>query len=199
MQLRDGLMYIVLLATVVCLIVWGTSVPKTPQSTPVRPSQSKHVEPVKNQEKTELSSPETSQTSQAPHEEKTHYVTRVIDGDTFTTSDGKTIRMIGMNTPELYPRDGSSSECYAVEARARTIELIHNKNIRLVRDISETDKYGRLLRYVFVNDVFVNEELVTGGFARVRAYKPDTMHHTKLLAAMHQAKNTQRGLWGACK
>jgi micrococcal nuclease len=70
--------------------------------------------------------------------------------------------------------------------------------VELVKDVSNTDKYGRLLRYVYVGDIFVNLDLVKGGFARVRAYKPDTKHHTELLKAMNIAAEEKRGLWGTC-
>lgn len=201
MTLRDSILYTVLLIIAVIFLIWGVNTSKTPQSLPAKPSQREKRDPeLKPKTTTTQNSNETHTTQvRTGDEEDTYRVTRVIDGDTFTIDTGSTVRMIGMNTPELYPRDGSTQECFAPEATARTVELIFQKNVRLVRDVSDTDRYGRLLRYVYVDDTFVNKELVVGGFARVKAYKPDTKHHKELLAAMRGAQDTHKGLWGACK
>ena len=71
-----------------------------------------------------------------------------------------------MNTPE---RD---EPCYQ-EATQANVELVQGKVVRLVKDVSETDGYDRLLRYVYVGDVFVNEELVRLGYAEAVLYRPE--------------------------
>lgn len=101
--------------------------------------------------------------------DETGVVTRVIDGDTIDVDiNGETfrVRYVGINTPE---RD---EVCYqsAVDANAA---LVQNQIVGLVRDSSETDQYGRLLRYIYVGDVFVNEELVRDGFAEAVKYGSD--------------------------
>ncbi len=126
-------------------------------------------------------------------------VTRVVDGDTFIIDSGQSVRMIGINTPELHLQNGRPAECFAENATARTRELIENKTVKLEIDISETDKYNRLLRYVYVDDVFVNKTLAQEGFARVRAYPPDVKHHEILLEAMRNSKASKNGLWGECE
>src|SRR4030042_2567140 len=78
-------------------------------------------------------------------------VTRVIDGDTIEIEGGQKVRYIGIDTPEkVDPRP--SVQCYGKEAAAKNKELVEGKRVRLEKDVSETDKYGRLLRYVFVGD-----------------------------------------------
>jgi endonuclease YncB( thermonuclease family) len=89
----------------------------------------------------------------------TALVSRVIDGDTVELGDGSRVRYIGMDTPE------TAGDCYNREATARNIELVLNRVVQLEKDVSETDQYGRLLRYVYVDGVMVNEVLVREGYA----------------------------------
>ncbi len=104
-------------------------------------------------------------------------VTRIIDGDTIDVEMngvGYRVRYIGMNTPE---RDEA---CYA-EATAANAALVANQTVTLVKDTSNTDQYGRLLRYVYVggNGVasdFVNADLVRDGWAENAEYPPDTKY-----------------------
>lgn len=116
-------------------------------------------------------------------------VTRVIDGDTIDVRlNGRTerVRYIGINTPE---RD---EVCYEA-ATAANAALVSGKQVTLVRDVSETDSYGRLLRYVYVGDVFVNAEMVAGGYAESRAYPPDTRQQMYLDSLERAAKAAGRG------
>jgi micrococcal nuclease len=198
MSPRDRLVLTIAITILIVLTSWGSSTTKEPQSTPKQPSAVTT---------SDMPSPEVQSPEHIPNKEVVtpavpadalRRVIRVVDGDTFIIEGGQSVRMIGMNTPELFPRDGSAKDCYAEEATAHTIDLIFQKEVRLVKDVSDTDKYGRLLRYVYVGDTFVNLDLVTGGFARVRAYKPDTKHHSELLKAMNIAAKEKRGLWGAC-
>jgi len=97
-------------------------------------------------------------------------VTRVIDGDTIdVTIDGTgyRVRYIGINTPE---RD---EPCYS-EATAANRALVEGRTVTLVRDQSETDRFGRLLRYIYVDNINVNAQLVAQGWAEAVEYPPDT-------------------------
>jgi len=118
-------------------------------------------------------------------------VTRVIDGDTIIVEGGYRVRYIGIDTPEIYPKP----EAYGMEALQANRKLVEGKEVRLERDVSETDKYGRLLRYVFVNEVFVNAELVRQGLAEAKAYPPDTKYQTYLEELEAEAKQASRGIW----
>ena len=124
-------------------------------------------------------------------------VTRVIDGDTIEVNIGGTlfrVRYIGIDTPEL---DDERPEFYALaqEATLYNRQLVEGQDIRLEKDVSETDQYGRLLRYVYVGDVFVNAELVRLGLAEARAYPPDTKYQSLLKAMEDEAKQAGRGMW----
>ena len=128
-------------------------------------------------------------------------VTRVIDGDTIEVNlDGVIyrVRYIGIDTPEtVHPSE--PVECFGKEASDRNAELVEGKIVRLEKDISETDKYGRLLRYVWVGDIFVNDYLVRQGYAYASTYPPDVKYAEQFAKAQREAEENNRGLWAACE
>jgi micrococcal nuclease len=124
-------------------------------------------------------------------------VTRVVDGDTIEIEGGQKVRYIGIDTPEIAdPR--KPVQCFAKEASNKNKELVEGKRVRLEKDVSETDKYGRLLRYVYVGDTFVNEILVKEGYAFSSTYPPDVKYQSLFQAAEKEAQQAGRGLWGTC-
>ena len=127
-------------------------------------------------------------------------VTRVVDGDTVEIAGGEKVRYIGMTTPESVKPDWPV-ECFGKEASARNRELVEGKTVRLTKDVSERDRYGRLLRFVSLEDgTLVNEELVREGYARVSTFPPDVAKESVFRAAERDARAAKRGLWadGAC-
>ena len=122
---------------------------------------------------------------------ETAKVIQVIDGDTIVIADGSRVRYIGIDTPEVYP----TLAAFGIEAWQANRELVDGKIVRLERDVSDTDRYGRLLRYVHVDGVFVNAELVRRGLAYVKAYPPDTKHHDYLKGLEAEARQAGRGMW----
>ncbi len=123
-----------------------------------------------------------------PIEQKLFTVSRVIDGDTIEIQTGERVRLICIDTPEV-------GEYYYQEAKDYLINLILNEKVKLVKDVSETDRYSRLLRYVYVEDVFVNGELIEKGYARVYRYPPDTKLCDYLEILEIEAKNNNFGIW----
>lgn len=124
-------------------------------------------------------------------------VKRVIDGDTIELTDGRKVRYIGIDTPETVdPR--KPVQCFGREAAAKNRELLENKEIELEKDISETDRYGRILRYVYSGDSMVNEELVKGGFATSSTFPPDVKYQERFIDAEKLARQENQGLWGSC-
>ena len=93
-------------------------------------------------------------------------VARVIDGDTFVLENGERVRLIGIDTPER------GEKCFE-EAKNRLQELVFDKDVLLYKDQSHRDKYGRLVRFVYVDGVFVNLVLVEEGFAKAFEFAPD--------------------------
>lgn len=118
-------------------------------------------------------------------------VTRVIDGDTIAIDTGQRVRYIGIDTPEVYPEP----EAYGVAAWQANRKLVEGKKVRLEPDVSETDKYGRLLCYVYVDDTLVNAELVRLGLAEAKAYPPDIKHQDRLEQLEEEARQAGRGMW----
>jgi micrococcal nuclease len=125
----------------------------------------------------------------------TGIVSQVVDGDTIhVLIEGKEykLRYIGMDTPE----STIDHDPYGPESSNKNKELVDGKQVTLIKDTSETDKYGRLLRYVFVGNLFVNYELVRQGYASAKAYPPDTACHDYLTSAQSQAQASLMGIWG---
>ena len=124
----------------------------------------------------------------------TFLVTHIPDGDGLELEDRTRVRYIGIDAPEMRGWD-STPDAFAEEAKAFNSKLVMGKRVRLVRDESDTDRYGRLLRYVYVGDVFVNAELVRAGLARAFDLWPDIKHAEQFLALEREARQAQRGLW----
>ena len=125
-------------------------------------------------------------------------VVRVVDGDTIIVSlDGqeRRLRYIGIDCPEL-AHSGKPREWMAREASEANERLVGGRIVYLEKDVSETDRYGRLLRYVWVGDRMVNAELVRLGYAHAITYPPDVKHQDLLRAAQREAREAKRGLWG---
>lgn len=122
-------------------------------------------------------------------------VRRVIDGDTIELENGEKVRYIGINTPEsVDPR--RKVECFGKEASKYNKELVEGEKVTLVKDISERDKYGRLLRFVFLDDgTFVNEVLISEGYAFASSYPPDVSKEDIFKRAESKARSAKRGLW----
>lgn len=125
-------------------------------------------------------------------------VVRVIDGDTVELESGERVRYVGIDSPEQNSRSPDSKECFADEATAANAELVEGVVVRLEKDRTNRDRYGRLLRYIWVDEVMVNEQLVLEGFATQITYPPDRKYEDRLRAAQALAQTTGAGLWTAC-
>jgi len=121
-------------------------------------------------------------------------VIRVIDGDTIEIEGSQKVRLIGINTPETVDPNRPVG-CYGQEASNFTKSRLEGKNVELEKDVSETDKYSRLLRYVWLEGTLFNETLVREGYAQVSTYPPDVKYQEKFLAAQAEAQNGKKGLW----
>ncbi len=135
--------------------------------------------------------------------DKLYTVTHVIDGDTFKAKVGShtvTVRMLGIDTPETVdPR--KPVQCYGKEASDETKSLLTDKEVHLKLNPNreEKDKYGRYLAYVYRGDgLFVNEELIKGGFAHEYTYGKKYDFQKEFREVEKVAKDTKTGLWGVC-
>lgn len=124
-------------------------------------------------------------------------VTEVIDGDTIEIESGEKVRLIGIDTPETVdPRRPVG--CFGPEASDKAKELMEGRLVKLEKDVSEKDKFNRLLRYIYVDQLFINEYLVREGFAHASSFPPDIRYQNLLNQAEGEAKINQKGLWSSC-
>ena len=116
-------------------------------------------------------------------------VTGIIDGDTIYIDTGEKIRLICIDTPETH-------EDYYQEAKNYLEDLILYKEVRLEKDISETDRYGRLLRYIYTKEGdFVNKMIVRAGYGKAYRYEPDISKCSEIEEAEEYAKDDNLGIW----
>lgn len=125
-------------------------------------------------------------------------VTRVVDGDTIIVAlDGeeRRVRYIGIDTPETV-RPNWPVEPFGPAASAFNVELVEGKTVWLEKDVSETDQFDRLLRYVWLVDGrMVNAVLVEEGYALATTIPPDVRHAAELVRLQADARAHERGLW----
>jgi len=123
-------------------------------------------------------------------ENNTIQVTEVVDGDTFYLENGDKVRMLGINTPE-------SGRPYSEEATEFLTNMILGKEVNLVNDSKngDSDSYGRLLAHVYVDDTFVNYEIIKAGFAFWYPYTSGTDFDSEYEEAQNYASNNMVGLW----
>jgi micrococcal nuclease len=113
--------------------------------------------------------------------------TEIIDGDTFRLANGDTVRLIGIDAPELSQPGGEVSREYLAH-------LIVGKRVTLEKGYEDKDKYYRLLRFVYINGLCINEEMVRKGYAEAR-YLPENPIREYYLQLEIQAETARAGLW----
>ena len=130
-------------------------------------------------------------------------VVRIVDGDTIVVDRGRgaeRLRYIGIDTPETVKPD-TPVAWMGPEATAANRSLVEGHEVVLERDVSETDQYDRLLRYVWLESdagwLMVNEELLRRGVAQVATYPPDVAYVDRFLEAQRAARAAGVGLWGS--
>ncbi|MBU7046418.1 MAG: thermonuclease family protein [Theionarchaea archaeon] len=121
--------------------------------------------------------------------EDTLICTSVIDGDTFRLETGETVRLIGIDAPELSQPGGEMSREYLTH-------LILNKGITLERGHEDRDKYNRLLRFVYIGNTSINEEMIKQGYAEARYLTENPLREYYIQLEM-EAEITRAGLWSA--
>jgi micrococcal nuclease len=128
-------------------------------------------------------------------------VSRVIDGDTVqVVVNGKrfTVRYIGVDSPES-KKPGTPVQCFARESTAFNRALAQGRKVRMESDVNNVDTFGRLMRYIYLDDGrMVNEEITRAGYALAATYPPDVKYQARLAAAQQVAVSGGLGLWTAC-
>lgn len=125
-------------------------------------------------------------------------VTRVVDGDTVVLEDGQKVRLIGVDTPETVdPR--KPIQYFGKEASAFTKAELEGRRVRLEHDWERTDKYGRTLAYIYLEDgTFFNAKLISSGYAHAYTKYPFKQEFMDLFRQLERdARENGRGLWAA--
>lgn len=124
---------------------------------------------------------------QQPYTES-RIVTRIVDGDTIVVEGGDRVRLLDIDTPE------KGQSCYT-EAKDRLAELIDGKEVILEKGKEDKDVYGRLLRYIFINDTLINLQMVREGLANLYFYYKDTPYYSYFIEAEQAAKSENLCVW----
>lgn len=124
-----------------------------------------------------------------------YHVKKIYDGDTIQLRNGKKIRFLGINTPEVEGRY-KTSQRGGKEAKQWLSTSLKNSRVRLEGDVEKKDKYGRWLAYVFTEKgVHINLQLIKKGLASVTIHPPNLKYTKDLLAAQELAEKKQLGIW----
>jgi micrococcal nuclease len=122
------------------------------------------------------------------------YIERVIDGDTVKTAAGNSIRLLGVDTPEI-DWENNSSEYYAEEARDYSTENLLGKNVVLKYDNEKEDHYGRTLAYIFQDGENFNQKLLENGYANLMIVAPNDQYEAEFKKAVKKARKSRLGIW----
>ncbi|MFA6142375.1 MAG: thermonuclease family protein [Candidatus Omnitrophota bacterium] len=137
-----------------------------------------------------------------------YYVERVVDGDTFKLSDGRRVRLIGVDTPEYHysekllrdsrrnHQDMKSIQAMGRKAYDFTRHLCEGKKVRLEEGVKGQDRYGRLLVYAYLEDgTFVNARILEEGYGQVMTVPPNVKHADMFLKLQRRSREEGKGLW----
>jgi len=167
--------------------------PSAPQmATSVLPTRTRVPTVTPKPSRTSAAKPTSAQTVSGGKHGEIARVVGIVDGDTIAVEiNGRkySLRYIGIDTPE-------PDQPFGREATANNAELVSGQVVELEKDVSETDKYGRLLRYVWIGDMMVNQELVCQGYAYATAYPPDVKYQDLFNDCQGRAREENRGFWG---
>jgi len=134
--------------------------------------------------------------SGAPPGSERSRVVHVVDGDTLVVEDGRTIRLLGIDTPETHNPNLRGPQALGEAATTRLAAMVEGKTVELESDETNTDHYGRALRHVWLGRTLVAETLAREGLGHALVIPPNTRHAERIRAAEAAAKAAGRGLWG---
>jgi len=145
--------------------------------------------------------PREKPAAEAPEDEKeperlVAQVVTVVDGDTMKVKiegqpEVETVRLLLVDTPETQ----NANQPFGAEAASFAKAELEGKEVQLEKDVSDRDRYGRLLRYVYIGDRMFNELLLEKGLARVAVYPPDVKYVDAFRAVQDEARRTELGIW----
>lgn len=127
-------------------------------------------------------------------------IVRIVDGDTLVAAKNgveDTVRLIGIDTPELYVEGKKVDDPQAISALEYAKAALTGRYVELELDMDERDRYGRLLAYVWLYDTMLNKLLLENGIARVATYPPNVKYLDEFLILEKYAKEKKLGIWGS--
>lgn len=127
-------------------------------------------------------------------------IVRIVDGDTLVAAKNgveDTVRLIGIDTPELYVEGKKVDDPQAISALEYAKVALTGRYVELELDMDERDRYGRLLAYVWLYDTMLNKLLLENGIARVATYPPNVKYLDEFLILEKYAKEKKLGIWGS--
>ena len=125
-------------------------------------------------------------------------IVRIVDGDTLVAAKNgveDTVRLIGIDTPELYVEGKKVDDPQAISALEYAKVALTGRYVELELDMDERDRYGRLLAYVWLYDTMLNKLLLENGIARVATYPPNVKYLDEFLILEKYAKEKKLGIW----
>lgn len=129
-----------------------------------------------------------------PGQTYTAYVKRVIDGDTFVLDTDERVRLIGIDTPETVHTE-KEIQTFGPEATEFTKNAVEGKQVRLEFDVEIYDMFKRLLAYVYVDDIFLNKQLLLEGLAVISTYPPNVKYVERFTECQKIARSKGVGIW----
>ncbi len=133
-------------------------------------------------------------------------VNRIVDGDTIELTDGRKIRYLNMDTPETV-KPNTPVMCYGMDAKAYNKKAVDQKIIWLNFDKDPTDRYGRTLAFIYLDEEnansnnvtqSLNADMVKKGYSRAISYSPNTTYKKDFESWMVTAREDKKGAWEAC-
>ena len=124
-----------------------------------------------------------------------HAVERVVDGDTLLLEGGTRVRLLGVDTPET-KHPTLPADPLGLEAAEFVAERVEGRRVRLEFDRERKDRFGRVLAYVYVDDWFLNEELIRAGYSEAETHFPYSAEmKRRFVQAEEEARAARRGGW----
>ena len=131
-------------------------------------------------------------------------ISKIVDGDTAWLEDGRKIRYLNIDTPEL-PRPDQPEECLAQEAYQFNKQLLDDKQVYITYDKEHQDRYGRDLVFIFLDEKYadniensINAKIIEQGYGTVLVINPNDTYDTEFYALEREARTAKRGIWGSC-
>ncbi len=132
--------------------------------------------------------------------QNSYRVKKAIDGDTIVLDNDEAVRYIGIDTPEIRRKVKNkwvyNPRPYAEEAKGFNRRLVEGKVVNLEFDVEKRDRYGRLLAYVYVDDIFVNAKMLQEGYALLYTNPPNVKYVELFIKLAKEGRENKKGLWG---